>query len=189
MELREQLLAYHPWNEEEVRDRELILKLMDSGQELYTRENMVAHFTSSAWVIDPGRTKVLMAYHNIYQSWAWLGGHADGDHDLLHVAMKEVQEESSVHHVRPLSDHIYSLEVLTVDGHYKHGKYVSSHLHLNLTWLMEADDQDVLMNKPDENSSVAWFEKEEALARCSEPWMVEHVYRKLNDKMEAFLGK
>ena len=29
--------------------------------------------TASAWVVNPGRTKVLMVYHNIYKSWSWLG--------------------------------------------------------------------------------------------------------------------
>ena len=187
MDLREQLLAYKPWNEQEERDRGLILKLIESGEELYTRDNEAAHFTASAWVVDQSHTKVLMAYHNIYHSWAWLGGHADGDHDLLHVALKEVQEESSVKHVHALSNDIYSLEILTVDGHVKRGKYVSSHLHLNVTYLLEADSTDSIHNKPDENSGVAWFDKEKALRKCSEPWMIEHVYRKLNDKMESFL--
>ena len=52
-----------------------------------------------------------------------------------------------------MSDDLFSLEVLTVDGHVKRGKYVSSHLHYNVTYLMEANDQDELKIKEDENKS------------------------------------
>ena len=78
--------------------------------------------TASAWVVSPDRTQVLMAYHNLYDSWSWLGGHADGDRDLLAVSMREVREESGLTAVRPVSPHIYSLEILTVDGHEKRGR-------------------------------------------------------------------
>ena len=58
-----------------------------------------------------------------------------------------------------------------------------SHLHLNVTYLLEADDSQPLRVKPDENQAVAWFEKEEAVAASSEPWFRERIYRKLNDKL------
>ena len=92
--LRQQLIAYRPWNEQEERDREELLRRLDSHEDLYTRANTAAHFTASAWVVSPDRKQVLMAYHRLYDSWAWLGGHADGDRDLLAVALREVREES-----------------------------------------------------------------------------------------------
>ena len=88
--LRQQLIAYRPWNEQEERDREELLRRLDSHEDLYTRANTAAHFTASAWVVSPDRKQVLMAYHRLYDSWAWLGGHADGDRDLLAVALREV---------------------------------------------------------------------------------------------------
>ena len=94
MELLEELEAYQPWNEQEERDRAELLRRLKSGEELYSRENLSAHLTASAWVVSPDRKKVLMAYHKLYDSWAWLGGHADGMEDLQAVAEKEVREES-----------------------------------------------------------------------------------------------
>ena len=85
----------------------------------------------------------------------------------------------------PVKEDIYSLEILTVDGHEKRGVYVPSHLHLNVTYLLEADEQAVLRVKPDENSGVKWFSLEEALEACSEPWMIERVYKKLNQKLKG----
>mgnify|MGYP002237558723 CR=1 FL=1 len=52
--------------------------------------------TASAWVVNKDRSKVLMIYHNIYNSWSWLGGHADGETDLLAVAIREVREEAAL---------------------------------------------------------------------------------------------
>ena len=183
MELLEQIRAFQPWNPQEERDRAELLRRLGSGEALYTRDNASAHLTASAWVVSPDRRQVLMAYHNLYGSWAWLGGHADGERDLLAVALREVREESGLVNVRPVSPEIYSLEILTVDGHEKRGVYVSSHLHLNVTYLLEADPADPVRRKPDENSAVGWFGLEEAAAASTEPWFRERIYKKLNAKL------
>ena len=127
-----------------------------------------------------------MVYHNIYNSWSWLGGHADGETDLLQVAIREVKEEAGISNVWPVSEEIFSLESLTVDGHVKKGRYVSSHLHLNVTYLLEADSEEAVSIKTDENSGVAWFSQEEARKKSTEPWFVENVYSKLIQKSRSF---
>lgn len=182
MDLEQKLLAYKPYCEQEERDRELILRCLRTEPDVFTRQNALAHMTASAWIVSPDRARVLMAYHNVYHSWAWLGGHADGDTDLLRVALRETREESGLAHVRPVSEDIFSVESLTVDGHVKRGAYVSSHLHLNVTYLLEGDDRDPIFAKPDENSGVRWFAPGEALEACSEPWMRDHIYAKLAAK-------
>lgn len=189
MNILDELTVYRPWNEQEARDVEELLRRLRSGEELYTRDNASAHLTASAWVVSPDRTQVLLAYHNLYHSWAWLGGHADGDPDLAAVALREVREESGAERVRLLSPDIFSLEILTVDGHEKRGVYVSSHLHLNVTYLVEADDDQPLRCKPDENSRVGWFPPEDAVAASTEPWFRERIYKKLNAKLAALSGR
>ena len=178
-----QIENYAPFNEQEEKDKALILGWISNNENAFSRENTVAHITASAWVVNPDKSKVLMVYHNIYNSWSWLGGHADGETDLLAVALREVKEEAGISHVSPVSEEIFSLESLTVDGHVKKGKYVSSHLHLNVTYLLEADSEEAVSIKADENSGVAWFSPEEALKKSTEPWFVEHVYSKLIEKM------
>ena len=186
MDLLSALYSYRPWNPQEARDTTELLRRLEAGEDLFHRENTAAHLTASAWVVSPDRTRVLMAYHNLYDSWAWLGGHADGERDLLAVALREVREESGLAAVRPVSPDIYSLEILTVDGHEKRGVYVSSHLHLNVTFLLEADPAEPVRCKPDENSRVGWFTPEEAVAASSEPWFRQRIYRKLNEKLSAY---
>lgn len=183
MKLQQQLEVYVPCNEQEEKDRELMLHLLKTCPDIFTRENRTAHFTASSWLLNKKHDKVLLIYHNIYRSWAWTGGHADGEEDLLSVAKREAMEETGVQSIREISEGIYSLEVLTVDGHEKRGAYVSSHLHLNVTYLLEADEEEVLKVKPDENSGVKWFSLEEAIKASSEPWMRERIYRKLNAKL------
>ena len=88
---RQELIAsieqYQPYNEQEEMDKPLILEWIKNNDNAFLRENAVAHMTASAWVVNADRSKVLMVYHNIYNSWSWLGGHADGETDLLSVAV------------------------------------------------------------------------------------------------------
>lgn len=187
MDIYEQIRNYRPYNELESKDKEAILRCLESFPDIFERSNTLAHMTSTAWVTNRKRDKILMAYHNIYKSYSWLGGHNDGDKDCLAVALREVQEESGIKNVKAISEDLFSIEVLTVDGHYKNGRYVSSHLHLNVTYLIEADDSEELVVKEDENSSVKWFDVDEAVQASNEEWFRENVYSKLNKKMREMI--
>ena len=186
--LRETIESYVPQCEQEIQDQRMMLRYIDLFPgDILTRENEIAHFSASAWVVNPARDRVLMLYHNIYKSWAWPGGHADGEENLLGVALREVQEETGIERLRPVTEQLYSLEILTVNAHVKRGKYVVPHLHLNLTYLLEADDSQNIRSKPDENSAVRWFGLDEAVEASTEPEM-QVVYRKLNEKLAALKG-
>ena len=119
MEIRRALEAYRPFNEQEERDRQAMLAAMAAHEDIFLRSCAFFHMTASAWIVNARRDRALMAWHNIYRSWSWLGGHADGEEDLLSVALREAREESGLVHVRPASEDIFSLEILTVDGHEK----------------------------------------------------------------------
>lgn len=181
-----EIQRFSPLIEQEVNDRQLMLDFLRRNPDALTRENVVGHVTASAWVISPDHRRVVMVYHNLYRSWSWTGGHADGEDDLLAVATREVQEETGLVHLTPLQSGIFSLECLTVDGHEKKGVYVPSHLHLNVTYLLAAGE-DNLRAKPDENSAVGWFLPEEVATASTEPWMVERVYKKLLHRAAPYM--
>ncbi len=183
MNLKEQIQNYKPYNDQEVKDQQTMLTYLNTFEDVLTRKNEFGHFTASCWAVNPKKTKVLMIYHNIYDSWAWTGGHADGESDLLQVAIRELKEETGVQNVKVLNPAIFSLEILTVDGHVKKGNYVSSHVHLNVTYLLEVDENETLKMKEDENSGVKWVELEDVEKVSSEKWMCEKIYRKLNEKL------
>jgi len=87
MEIIKQVAAYRPYNQQEENDKIEILKQLQMQKDIFSRDNRIAHMTASAWVVNHDQTKVLMIYHNIYNSWSWLGGHADGDCHLLEDAI------------------------------------------------------------------------------------------------------
>ena len=180
--LKEQIENYKPYNEQEKSDKELMLKYIDTFEDVLTRENKMCHFTASNWILNKDRTKILMIYHNIYNSWAWTGGHADGDSNLLNVALKEAEEETGLKNLKLLSDGIFGIQILTVDSHIKRGKFVSSHLHLDCCFLWEADENEITQIKADENSGVEWIDINKVLEITNEEKM-KPIYKKLNEKL------
>ncbi len=183
MEIQAAIAAYVPWNAQEAADKAVILGYLKNNPDAFCRTNLIAHMTASAWVVNEKQDRVLMVYHKIYNSWSWTGGHADGEENLAAVALREVREETGVRSAHLLTEDIFSLEVLTVDGHEKHGVYVPSHLHLNVTYLIGADETDPLTVCEEENTGVRWFGADEALRASSEPWFVTRIYSKLNEKL------
>lgn len=182
--LRHSLEKFEPYNEQEDADRKIMLKYIDTFDDVLTRQNEFGHFTSSAFVLNKERTKILMAFHKIYNSWSWTGGHSDGDSDLLYVAMKEAREETGIKNVKPISNDIYSLEIINVNGHEKRGKYVATHAHLNVTYLLEADEGEKIHIQEDENTGVKWIPIEDVLKESNEKWVCERVYSKIINKMK-----
>lgn len=181
--LYDEISAYVPYDEKERVDKEIMLKYIENNEDVLTRDNAIAHFTASAWIINKDRTKVLMIHHNIYDSWAWVGGHADGDEDLFHVINKEIEEETGISKVIPLFDGIYGLNIVTVDAHIKRGKQVNSHLHFDLEYLFEADENEKLIVKEDENSGVKWIPIDEVNNYSSELKM-HPIYERLSKKLK-----
>ena len=107
MNLRKEIEEFKPFNEQEEADKEYFLKFIDSFEDVLTRENVFGHFSASAWVVNREKTKVLLVYHNIYNGYIFPGGHADGEEDLLGVAVREVEEETGVK-PRVVNDKIFS---------------------------------------------------------------------------------
>ena len=183
----EEISAYQPQTQQEAGDKEMILAyLRQFPHDILTRENKIAHLTSSGFVVNADCTKVLMAHHNLYKVWAWTGGHADGDPDLLAVALREAREETGAVHVRPLSPAIASLDILPVWGHVKRGAWVPSHQHLNVTYLLTADEADPLQIRPEENTRVGWLPADRLLEYTNE-WQMDEVYTKLLARARALL--
>lgn len=181
MDWIESIKRYVACNEQEKKDKEVILKCIEMFHNILTRDNEIAHITSSAFVLNKNKDKVLMVYHNIFNSWSWTGGHADGEEDLLHAAIKEVKEETGVEKICPISHDILSLDIIPVLGHIRKGKYVSPHLHISVAYLIEADENEPLVVKPDENSGVQWIPIKEIDSYSSEPHM-KKIYKKIISK-------
>ncbi len=183
----DEIRAYMPRCEQEESDKRIMLDYIERFPDtILTRENTWAHMTSSGFIVNADGSKALFVHHNIYTVGAWTGVHADGDADLLNVALKEAREETGAVHVRPLSTDIASLDLLAVWGHQKRGKWVSSHQHLNVTYLLTADETDDLTSRPGENSDVAWLPVE-YLSEMTNEWQMDPIYAKLLERARELL--
>lgn len=186
MDYIKELCDYIPCNEQESNDRNVITRFVNTfSDHALDRENEIAHITSSGFIMNEALDKVLLIHHNIRGVWAWTGGHADGERDLLRVAQKEAREETGIVNVTPLYEGIASIDILPVFGHVKKNKYVSAHLHLSIAYLLICDDTEALRIKPDENTAVAWFGVDYFTAAYFEPSDV-YLYNKLIRKAKQY---
>ena len=169
---------FSPFNEQEKTDKQTMLNASKLFNNLLSRKNEFCHFTFSAFIINKQRTKVLCCFHNIYNSWSLPGGHADENDAPIDVAKKEAAEETGILNITCLSSSPIALDILTTDGHFKNGYYVSAHLHFNLCYLFEADQNQPIKPKPDENKDVRWLKIQDLPKLAREPQM-KIVYKKI----------
>ncbi|MBE5798498.1 MAG: NUDIX domain-containing protein [Clostridiales bacterium] len=184
-EWADRIVRFSPGDGREAREREIMLDLIAQyGDGILTRDNDFAHMTASSIIVSRDRRRTLMAFHKIYNSWAWTGGHADGESDFEAIARREAQEETGITNLIRLGDGPASLEILPVWAHVKRGKHVGSHLHLNVSYLFEADERLPLRVAQDENSAVGWIDIDRLWQCVSEPPMIpiyEKLLRRAND--------
>ena len=183
MKYVKQIKRFIPQSEQEKKDKEATLKYIEDFSDILTRENELVHMTASAFVINKDKTKALMVHHNIFNSWSFAGGHADGKEDLLEIALCEVKEETGIQNPRPIGEDIVTIDILPVLGHFKNDKYISAHLHISVSYLFEADENENLKIKADENSDVKWLPIDEINDYSNEAHM-KKVYAKIISKIK-----
>lgn len=171
MDLKEMVLRYNPVDEQEESDKREILQYIDTFNNVLSRENEVAHFTSSAFIVNKSRDKVLVVHHNIYNCWTWAGGHADGESNLLNVALREVREETGLKNIKPILNSPLLINISITEEHIKNGKKVPTHKHLSVAYLIEADENEKLSIQEEENSGVKWIPFDEILETLTNPYM------------------
>ena len=66
-----------------------IIRFVEEHTDCLLRTCVPGHLTGSAWIVDALRRRVLLAHHRKLDKWLQPGGHADGDPDLLAVALRE----------------------------------------------------------------------------------------------------
>lgn len=188
MELRQIIQNYKSFNMQEEKDKDMMLKYIDSFDDYLTRDNEYGHFVGGGFVVNKKRDKVLMIHHNIFDAWALPGGHADGDEDLLEVSLKEVKEETGIKNIKVLLDTPFIIDILPIAGYIKNGKYVSAHSHLSLIYLFEVNENEDLIVCEEENSDVRWIPIDKIIEQEAYIFMKD-VYKKAIEKLRLLSNK
>lgn len=125
----------------------------------FYRELWPMHVTGSTWVVNPKRDKVLLLHHKKLNQWFQPGGHADGDHDILRVALKETHEETGIdaQHIRLVSNAIFDVDIHTIHAH----AHDPRHEHIDIRFLIEIDDT-LPVPGNDESHDIRWADLYEA---------------------------
>lgn len=186
MNILEKLKKYTPYDDAEKASVEACLKFIEKfGDDIYTRDNILGHVCGSAWIINKKRNKVLLAHHNIYNSYNWLGGHNDGEIDTFNVAKREVFEESGLKNVKPLNNSDFiDVNMEFVIPHVRKGNAINAHLHIVFVYLFEADENEPLKVNDDEHSSLRWFDNKD-VQNVADIHMRD-IYRRIMKKIVEF---
>lgn len=156
------------------------LHFVETHPDCLSRQCVPGHLTGSAWVISPDRRQTLLTHHLKLEKWLQLGGHADGDGDLLAVAWREAQEESGLTNVQPVS-----AELFDVDRHWiPERRHEPGHFHYDLRFMFEADPADALAISS-ESKALAWVALSQVVALNPEESMARMV-RKTIGSLRAF---
>jgi 8-oxo-dGTP pyrophosphatase MutT (NUDIX family) len=146
------------------------IAFVEAHEDCLLRSCEPGHLTGSAWIVSPDRTRTLLTHHHKLDKWLQLGGHADGEGDLLAASLREAREESGLTIVRALSP-----EIFDVDRHWiPPRKSDPGHYHYDVRFLFEADPAEPLAITS-ESKALAWVQLERVSSLNPEESMARMV--------------
>jgi 8-oxo-dGTP pyrophosphatase MutT (NUDIX family) len=162
--------AQRPLDAHEMAMTRDIIAFVEAHEDCLLRSCEPGHLTGSAWIVSPDRKRTLLTHHHKLDKWLQLGGHADGQTDLLEAALREAREESGLMRLR-----VVSPEIFDVDRHWiPPRKSDPGHYHYDLRFILEADPAEPLAISS-ESKDLAWVELERVSALNPEESMARMV--------------
>lgn len=150
-DLKTQFEQYRTPYEEESEFVAGFIDLLDD-EDAFVRERLAGHFTASAWIVNKKRTHTLLTLHRKLGRWLQLGGHADGNENLVEVALQEAKEESGLSSLQLVDSTIFDLDKHIIPER----KHVPEHFHFDVRFMIEADISEPLQIS-NESLSLAWI--------------------------------
>jgi 8-oxo-dGTP pyrophosphatase MutT (NUDIX family) len=164
--------AYSLQNPAELGVAQRIRELALRHEDCFLRSCAPGHVTASAWIVSHDVHRFLLTHHRKLDRWLQLGGHADGDPDVLAVALREAREESGLHEFalpapggraadgQPLP---LDLDVHRIPA--RAGE--PAHEHHDVRYLLVAGP-DPQLRISEESKALQWFELERLEAVCDD---------------------
>lgn len=170
------LHRYQPLNQEDDRQRATILAFVEKNTDCFERTNITGHITGSAWVVDAAGQQVLLTHHKKLGKWLQLGGHVDGNPDVLAAALREAKEESGLDCLKPLTAEIFDIDLHLIPAR----EQEPAHYHYDIRFAVCAGEGiDAVLSA--ESNALAWvrmdqlenFSTEPSLLRMREKWLTK----------------
>lgn len=149
------LKNYQPLYQEELVFKHKMLELISTCEDCFFRSCRVGHFTASAFLLNNDLTGVLLMHHTKLDKWMQLGGHCDGDSDVMNVAIKEAREESGINDIRSLSSEIFDIDIHLIPPN----KQDEAHYHFDIRFLLHAYNDDKFF-KNNESKELRWVARD-----------------------------
>ena len=171
--LLQQLESYTSTFKEEHAFRNQFIELLQHP-DAFQRTHLPGHITGSAWIVDESRQKALLIHHAKLNRWLQPGGHADGDENVLRVALREAEEETGVKEYTILLEGIFDLDIHPIPNR----KDFPEHLHYDIRYLVQANNVDELILS-DESFDVAWINFDELPSLTDHNSSIDRMVKKV----------
>jgi 8-oxo-dGTP pyrophosphatase MutT (NUDIX family) len=151
------LAQYLPTNPEELKFKARIQQFMSDHPNCFERTLAIGHITASCWLLSADASRALLTHHAKLNAWFQLGGHCDGNPDVLAVALREAQEESGINAIEPVSRGIFDLDIHTIPANSRE----QAHDHYDIRFLLKVTSQEQ-PQASDESKALRWISKDRA---------------------------
>ena len=168
--LLDQLSDYQAAHTGEAETVERFIRFVASQPECFERSLAIGHITGSAWIVTPDGSEVLLTHHRKLDRWLQLGGHADGDPDVVAVALKEAREESGLEDFELVGDGIFDLDIHPIPAR----KNEPEHLHYDVRYVFRATGQ-TDFTVSEESHDLRWVPIDEVQTLTTEESMLRMV--------------
>jgi 8-oxo-dGTP pyrophosphatase MutT (NUDIX family) len=164
-----QLDSYEASDAAEEEMKQHMVRFVRSHPDCFERTLEVGHVTGSAWITDESGSQVLMVHHAKLDRWLQPGGHCDGDHDVLGVALREAWEETGAT-VTPFRKGIFDVDIHVIPAR----KQEPAHLHYDVRYWLKADPAQRLLLTA-ESKDLRWVPIDEVVALTDEESVLRMV--------------
>ena len=160
-------------------ESEMVVRYLDfveANTDCFERSLKIGHVTGSAWAVNKAGSHVLLTHHKKLNIWVQLGGHADGDCDVLQVARREVVEESGIEEIEQVGDGIFDVDIHLIP---ERGDE-PAHYHYDVRYAFRVIENEVFVVS-EESHDLAWIEIEKlheltdewSMVRMAKKWMAQ----------------